>query len=397
MERLEPRQLFTATVVGSPTVYQTIQAAVDAAPVGGTVRVTAGTYDEIVTVPKTLTVLGAQAGVDARSPGRGQNESVVGGQSLGGGGRTSAFYVTGNDVTIDGFTVRGQTSGGKYGAGIVLGPSIAGAHVTDDVVTNNVVGLYLSNDSGTDPAVIRHDVFSNNNTPGTNNGRGIYTDGGVSGGLLTNVVINANTFTNNVGDGTSGNPEAAVGLEAQTAGKQFNISITNNVMAGNGKGLLVYNASGVTFGGNLVTGSTDANSGAVRDEGDVNGLTVTNNVILGGQGAAVRITSRFIGPSSNVIVDFNTFAGNAMGGVIVDAGGSTGTVDARFNYWGTPAGPGTVAGANVSPFLTTAAPLASSFAADNGPLVTFGADVTIAAYAFSLRNVGLLTALAPLF
>ena len=67
-----------------------------------------------------------------------------------------------------------------------------------------------------------------------------------------------------------------------TAGKQFDVTITNNIMTGNGKGLLVHDASNVTFSRNLVTGSTDANSAAVRVEGDVSGLTVTNNVVLGG-------------------------------------------------------------------------------------------------------------------
>jgi nitrous oxidase accessory protein NosD len=390
LQALEPRRLYSATVVGSPVVYPTIQAAVNAAPAGGTVRVGPGTYNELVTIAEPLTVLGAQAGVDARSPVRGSNESIVDGAAFGTGSRTSAFYVTANDVTIDGFTVQGQTSSGEYGAGIVLGPSIAGSHVTDDIVQDNVVGLYLSNDSATDPAVIRHDVFAYNNTPGTNNGRGIYTDGGVSGGLLTNVVIDANTFIGNVGDGTSGNPESAVGLEAQTAGKQFNVAITNNIMENNGKGLLVYNATNVQFTGNLVTGSTDATSAAVRVEGNVVGMTIANNVVLGGAGAAVRVTDRFVGPSSNIAVNYNTFGGN-VAGVIVDPGGYTGTLNAGFNYWGgTPIVSGSV---SVGPVLMFPAPLSSTFASDNGLAALIQADATIIQYAFSLRNLMLLTLL----
>jgi parallel beta-helix repeat protein len=404
VEALEPRRLFTATVGGSPVIYATIQAAVNAAPAGGTVRVSPGTYNELVTIAEPLTVLGAQAGVDARSLARGRNESIVDGQSLVGGVRSAAFDVTANDVTIDGFTVQGETlSDVAVGAGIVLGPSIAGAHVTDDIVQDNVVGLYLSNDGSTDPAVIRHDVFANNNNAGDNSGRGIYTDGGVSGGLLTNVLINANTFTGNVGYGTSvpgGNPEAAVGLEAATAGKQFNVTITDNIMAGNGKGLLVYNASGVTFSGNLVTGSTDTLSAAIRDEGNVTGLTVTDNTVLGGTGAAVLIDGKVVGtPSSNVTVNDNNFAGNAGGGVAVTAGAVTGTLDARFNYWGSTSGPSGAgagggqsvsAGVNFAGWLTTPAPTPVSFAIDNGPTATIEADLTIFAYALSLRNLSLL-------
>jgi hypothetical protein len=403
IETLVGRQLYTATVVGCSTVYPTIQAAVNAAPVGGTVRVAAGTYNEMVTINKSLTVQGAQAGVDARSSCRGRGESVVDGYAISPTSQSSAFYVTANDVTIDGFTAQGQTSPGVYGAGIVLAPSIAGSHILDDIVQNNVVGLYLSNDSATDPAVIRHNVFANNNHPGANNGRGIYTDGGVSGGLLTNVLINANTFTGNVGDGTSGNPEAAVGLEAAGAGKQFNVTITNNVMANNGKALLVFNATGVTFSGNLITGSTDSLSAAVRDEGNVVNMTVSYNTVLGGRGAAVRIDNKATtGPSVNVTVNDNTFAGNLAGGVAVDPNAVAGLLDARFNYWGSangPSGAGNGSGQSVSTGVNFAGALClppakpCSFVADNGLAVAQSADATILSYAMSLWNPSLLTLL----
>ncbi len=403
VETLEGRRLRTATVVGGSVVYPTIQAAVNAAPAGGTVRVAAGTYDELVTVAKPLTVLGAQAGVDARASSRGKGEAIVDGYALSSTSRSSAFVITANDVTVDGFTMQGQTSS-VLGAGIVLAPSIAGTHVLDDIVRNNVVGLYLSNDSAADPAVIRHDVFANNNNPGQNNGRGIYTDGGVSGGLLTGVVINANTFSGNVGDGTSGNPEAAVGLEAATAGKQFNVAITNNVMTGNGKGLLVMNANGVTFSGNQISGSTDALSAAIRDEGNVVNLTVSHNAVLGGSGAAIRIDAKAVPgvASANVTINFNAFAGNLAGGVILDAGAYAGTLDARFNYWGSangPSGAGTGGGQSVSAgvsfagYLCVPPPTLVGFAVDNGLSVLASTDATFLAYAISLRNLSLLNLL----
>src|SRR5262249_39328313 len=64
LERLESRRMLAAHVVGDPTVYATIQAAVNAAVAGGTVTVDAGTYPEQVVVDKRLTIKGAQAGVD---------------------------------------------------------------------------------------------------------------------------------------------------------------------------------------------------------------------------------------------------------------------------------------------------------------------------------------------
>src|SRR5437016_3832108 len=65
VELLEERRLLAAHVLGSPTAYSTIQAAVNAAAPGGTVTVDAGTYPELVTIGKSLTVLGAESGIDA--------------------------------------------------------------------------------------------------------------------------------------------------------------------------------------------------------------------------------------------------------------------------------------------------------------------------------------------
>lgn len=82
-ETLEARRLLAAQIVGSSTVYQTIQAAVDAAAPNATITVDPGVYSELVTVYKTLTIKGAQAGVDGRSNARTSTsaESIVNGKS----------------------------------------------------------------------------------------------------------------------------------------------------------------------------------------------------------------------------------------------------------------------------------------------------------------------------
>src|ERR1700761_8959655 len=67
VEPMEQRLLLAAHIVGSSTSYATIQAAVNAAVAGATITVDAGTYAEQVTVSKSLTIKGAQAGVDATS------------------------------------------------------------------------------------------------------------------------------------------------------------------------------------------------------------------------------------------------------------------------------------------------------------------------------------------
>jgi len=193
IDGLERRLHLAAHIVGESNAYSTIQAAVDAALAGATITVDAGTYPELVSVDKTVTILGAQAGLDGRSNLRNNTaaESIVSGQVLSDSTHSSGFYIQANDVTIDGFTVQGNSSA-TYGAGIVIAPGQYGTHIVNNVIQNNIVGLDLANSSSTDAAVIQHNVFRNNNNVGDNYGRGIYTDGTVSGGNLTNVLIDGN-------------------------------------------------------------------------------------------------------------------------------------------------------------------------------------------------------------
>src|SRR6266404_3882256 len=164
VEQLEARTLLAAHVVGDPTVYATIQGAVTAAPAGGVINVDAGTYAETVTVNKSLTINGAQSGIDARSNARqsGAGESIVNVT----GAATFGFKLTADDVTIDGFTVKGNSGIPTSEAGIIIGPNQSGAHILDNIVHNNVAGMYLANASATDGALIQHNVFSLNNLPG---------------------------------------------------------------------------------------------------------------------------------------------------------------------------------------------------------------------------------------
>src|SRR6185436_21091535 len=121
---------------------------------------------------------GARAGSDARTNTRlannGLGESVMTGQDYG-NGLSSIFRVGADGVTIDGFTLQGETNqGDTTGAAVVILPNVSGTRLLNNIVQNNVAGVFLSNSSATNATLIQHNVFKNNNNPGLNSGRGIY-------------------------------------------------------------------------------------------------------------------------------------------------------------------------------------------------------------------------------
>lgn len=86
-----------------PAGYATIQAAVNAARPGDTVRVAAGRYAETVTVDKPVRLLGAQAGRAPATTPRPDGESVI--------AAASGVVIRASHVTLDGFEITGFSEG----------------------------------------------------------------------------------------------------------------------------------------------------------------------------------------------------------------------------------------------------------------------------------------------
>jgi fibronectin type 3 domain-containing protein len=383
VEALEDRRLLAAHIVGSNVVYSTIQSAVNAASAGATITVDAGTYDETVTINKSLTLRGAQAGVNARN-GRSGSESIV-------YATKTVFDVTTNDVVIDGFTIEGDDAniGAAWGAGVMMAPSIHGTQVLNNIIQNNVDGIYLSNNSNTDACLIQGNLIQNNfeagngwPSPDWNGSCGIYSDGSVSGGLLTNVTINNNTlFNSNFNGGAEFT--GMISLVALTANKQFNITVSNNMIGNESKALLAFYVTDLTWIGNTCTGLNDGSSGPVRFEGGANVVNIEYNTIYKNSGPAVAEDNSGVpGDSSGFVVNYNNLYQNDGIGVITADNSYDGPLIAVGDYWGSTNGP-----SGDGPGTGQAVWGAGTSGHGQTPTGAAGGNVTFSPWATSLINI----------
>ena len=383
LESLEERLVLSTLFVnptGSGGAFTSIQAAVNAAQAGDTIVVAPGTYHEQVNVNKPLTLEGAQAGVDARS--HSGPESVVDGNN-----GTTPFEISASNVTLDGFTVQGETSANVFGAGVYITPGVSGTTIENDIIQNNIVGLFLAN-TGASPAVITQNLFRNNNQPGPASGQGIYTDQFTAGGPVSNVVINNNSFV--------GNQNAGIDVSStDTAHPDSNWTISGNSFDSNGRGILLFNTTASVLTENSITNTTTPTDGgrsvAIGLYGNDSNLTITCNQIIGGAGFGIRLGD-FLGgsPNSNVSIHANDIFGFPVD-LIVESGGYVGTLDATYNWWGSPNGPppGSIVGdVNFNPWLVAPADGSSTFVwtdggntlivdRASGNFTFFGADGTV--------------------
>ena len=201
----------------------------------------------MVNVDKQLKLEGAQAGVVA--PGRSGAESIIASPN----GDTE-LNISANNVTVNGFTIQGNTSVFVSGAGIYIEPGISGTQFLNNIVQDNVIGLDLANASTTDQAVIEGNLFQNNNNPGAGGDTDIYADNFTAGGVVQDVLAENNTFTSTTFDGN------ATGFGISNVGNApfNNITLQSNTFSNIGYGIYLLNTSNSTITENTITGTTVA-------------------------------------------------------------------------------------------------------------------------------------------
>ena len=300
----------TITVCSSESEcdYTLIQDAIDAASDGDTVTVAAGNYSgELVITKAGLTLQGAQAGVDARS--RSGAESVI---------TAGRIQLSASNITVEGFTLTGAKHGADSSAAI-WGTEIEGTQILDNIIKDSFMGVQFDNSGGSTMAVVRHNVFSDNNV-GTNSGSGVFMLGPSS--ESTNISIVDNTF--------SGHVNAAINVNGHNA------TISGNTSSGDSTFAVIANSSDITITDNVATGDPDGSGiflGRGNDGVTISGNTLNSVATAQADTSAVRVAAYAGEPtlSQNYTIHNNIVTGSWSHAIRVTDGAYSGTIDAQNN------------------------------------------------------------------
>ncbi len=269
--------------------YRTIQAAVNAAPAGGTVTVCQGTYHEQVAISKPLSLVGLQATIDESGVTPTLKVSIPG---LGTQTIFAGVVILSSHVQFSGFTVTHALGEGVVAAGLTS--PIRDISIRHNSVVHNDLG------GGVPPASTYFECAAEGQAPG-DCGEGVHF-----------IAVAYSQITGNrIADNSGGV------LLSDDTGPTHNNLVANNVVTGNSSDC------GITVPGH----NPGALNGAGVPQPSVAGVydnVIRNNVVtdngLAGEGAGVLFANATAGTASyNNLVEYNYIAGNGLSGVTMHA------------------------------------------------------------------------------
>jgi parallel beta-helix repeat protein len=335
-EVLEGRQLLAATLWVDPASnhpgdFHTIQAAVNAATAGDTIKVAPAVYAESVTVPTSLTILGGQIHLPGET-----GASIVQSHTVG-------FTISADSVTLKNFTIQmSATAIGQSPIG-VLAMNTAGSKIDNNTIRSDAGAAIVFGGGVTDTDADRNNLKSVVGPVGTGGSDGIEFDTAFSAAdnshdqIVGNVIHEFGDGIVIGGTGTTGDTQVVGNVVSNSSDDGIENLSEDNALIANfvthaGDTGIASSANSVTLLANFVSGSAKDGidctgtgpSTLIGNTADNNGLTgisvpgANSSFVFGNTGDG----NQFFGISvigDHETVAFNTANHNKLNGL--SAGG----------------------------------------------------------------------------
>lgn len=271
-KKYQPKNLLgltaTKTVCASSCDYSTIQAAL-ADPTADTLQLSAETYQESVTIARTVSILGAGSG-----------STIIQAASSQGFASSRVITVTnGVSVTIDGATIRHGVATGSgidgYGGGILNQGmlTLQNSQITLNK-SNYGGGIANRNQAGQATAIISNSMIEENEV--FYDGGGLYNEA-VQNGNTSVITLTQSTISENQAD-LAGGGVVNIASNGNARFSSYNSTFSSNSVDGNGGGLFNEVTNSGSAIANIAHSTFNNNSGG--NIHNINGNIFINRSII---------------------------------------------------------------------------------------------------------------------